>query len=125
MLREVMRTPCRAVTLPALCRGIPGVFTMLPSISRAACLAGLFFIFSGVANAQVVVSQIYGANGNALARDYVELFNRGSSSASLAGLSVQYASATGTGNFTVAATLSGSIPAGGYVLVGLASSMTG
>lgn len=52
--------------------------------------------------AQVVISQIYGAGGNsgaALQNDYVELFNRGTAPVSLAGWSVQYASATGTGNF--------------------------
>jgi predicted extracellular nuclease len=50
----------------------------------------------------IVVSQVYGGGGNSGAtytNDFVELFNRGSSAASLAGWSVQYASATGTGNF--------------------------
>jgi hypothetical protein len=50
----------------------------------------------------VVISQLYGAGGNAGAsytHDYVELFNRGTAPTSLAGWSVQYASATGTGNF--------------------------
>ena len=50
----------------------------------------------------VVISQVYGGGGNSGAtytNDYIELFNRGTASASLAGWSVQYASATGTGNF--------------------------
>jgi uncharacterized protein len=50
----------------------------------------------------IVISQIYGGGGNAGAtytHDFIELFNLGSSSVSLAGWSVQYASATGTGNF--------------------------
>lgn len=50
----------------------------------------------------VVISQIYGAGGNVGASyngDYVELFNAGNAGVSLGGLSVQYASATGTGNF--------------------------
>ena len=50
----------------------------------------------------VVISQVYGGGGNAGAiytNDFVELFNRGSSAVSLAGWTVQYASATGTGNF--------------------------
>jgi uncharacterized protein len=50
----------------------------------------------------LVISQVYGGGGNSGApytHDYVELFNRGDAPASLAGLSIQYASATGTGNF--------------------------
>jgi uncharacterized protein len=50
----------------------------------------------------LVISQVYGGGGNSGApytHDFVVLFNRGSASASLAGLSIQYASATGTGNF--------------------------
>jgi uncharacterized protein len=49
----------------------------------------------------IVISQVYGGGGNTGApftNDFVELFNRGSSSVSLNGWSVQYASATGTGN---------------------------
>lgn len=72
--------------------------------------------------AKIVVSQIYGGGGNASAthrNDYVELFNPGGAPVTLSGWSVQYASATGTswqvGN------LFGSIPAGGYYLVQLAS----
>src|SRR6266545_4300063 len=48
----------------------------------------------------VVISQVYGGGGNAGApytHDFVELFNRGSATVSLAGWSVQYTSATGTG----------------------------
>jgi uncharacterized repeat protein (TIGR01451 family) len=50
----------------------------------------------------LVISQVYGGGGNAgapLRNDFVELFNRGTTPASLAGLSIQYASATGTGAF--------------------------
>ncbi len=55
----------------------------------------------------IVISQIYGAGGNSGApynADYIELFNRGGSTVSLAGWSLQYASATGTGNFGATAT---------------------
>jgi hypothetical protein len=48
------------------------------------------------------VSQVYGGGGNSgapLTHDFIEIFNAGSSAVSLAGLSLQYASATGTGNF--------------------------
>ncbi len=50
----------------------------------------------------IVISQVYGGGGNSGAtytHDFIELFNRGTSAVSLAGWSVQYASATGTGNF--------------------------
>jgi predicted extracellular nuclease len=47
----------------------------------------------------VVISQVYGGGGATYTHDFIELFNRGSSPASLAGWSLQYASATGTGNF--------------------------
>ena len=50
----------------------------------------------------LVVSQVYGGGGNAGATfttDFIELYNRGAAPASLNGLSLQYASATGTGNF--------------------------
>jgi uncharacterized protein len=50
----------------------------------------------------VVISQVYGGGGNSGApytHDFIELFNRGGASVSLDGWSLQYASATGTGNF--------------------------
>lgn len=75
--------------------------------------------------AQVVISQVYGGGGNSNAtytNDYVELFNRGTTPQSLSNWSIQYTSATGTGSFSSnVATLSGSIPAGGYFLIGLSS----
>ncbi len=56
-------------------------------------------------SADIVISQVYGGGGNPVAsytHDFIELFNRGTSTVSLAGLSLQYASATGTGNFGTA-----------------------
>jgi len=53
-------------------------------------------------SSSVVISQVYGGGGNTGAsytHDFIELFNRGSSTFDLTGLSVQYASATGTGSF--------------------------
>jgi len=50
----------------------------------------------------VVISQVYGGGGNSGApytHDFIELFNRGTTPVALNGWSVQYASATGTGNF--------------------------
>ena len=57
--------------------------------------------------ALVVISQVYGgagcttANCSTFKNDYIELFNRGTVSVSLAGWSVQYAPATGTGQWQV------------------------
>jgi uncharacterized protein len=54
------------------------------------------------ASPDLVISQVYGGGGNSGApytHDFVELFNRGSAPVSLAGMSIQYASATGTGDF--------------------------
>jgi uncharacterized repeat protein (TIGR02543 family) len=68
----------------------------------------------------VVISQIYGGGGNAgatLKNDFIELFNRSSNPVDLSGWSVQYNSATGSGNWSGKTSLSGVIPAGGYYLV--------
>src|SRR6185369_8572811 len=66
----------------------------------------------------IKVSEIYGGGGNAgatLKNDFIELYNPTASAASLAGWSVQYASATGaTWQVTP---LTGSIPAGRNYLV--------
>jgi predicted extracellular nuclease len=78
-----------------------------------------------------VISQVYGGGGNSGApysNDYIELFNRGTSTVSLAGWSVQYTSATGTGNFgsstTLITPLSGSLAPGQYLLVQEAAGAT-
>ena len=70
-------------------------------IAAALCAAGLMsangFAFPA---GDVVISQIYGGNGNAYKSDYVELFNRSASPINVTGWSVQYASAAGTGHFS-------------------------
>jgi predicted extracellular nuclease len=74
------------------------------------------------ATSGVVVSQIYAGGGNAGAsytNDYVELFNRGTAAVDLTGWTIQYASASSTS--WQATALSGSIGAGRYYLVQLAS----
>ncbi len=96
----------------------------------AGALLVLGLAASSPVSAQVVISQVYGGGGNTGApfrNDYVELFNRGTSAVPLAGLSVQYASATGTGNFggNPIATLSGTLQPGQYYLVQLAGGATG
>ncbi len=76
-------------------------------------------------SADIVISQVYGGGGNAGAtytHDFIELFNRGTFSVSLAGWSVQYASATGTGNFGSSSTQLTELPSvslapGQYLLI--------
>jgi len=75
----------------------------------------------------VVISQVYGGNGNTYSRDYVELFNASSTPVNITGWSVQYSSASGTGFFSGngVTALSGTLQPGQYYLVGLASSTVG
>jgi predicted extracellular nuclease len=86
--------------------------------ARLTALAVFSLLCAGAAQAQVVISQIYGGGGNSgapLRSDYIELHNNSTSTVSLDGWSVQYASAAGT---TWARTnLSGNLPAGGYYLI--------
>jgi len=74
------------------------------------------------ASSDMVVSQVYAGGGNTGAtytNDFVELFNRGSTSVDLGTWSIQYASASGT-TWQVTP-LSGSVQPGRYYLVQLAS----
>ena len=71
-------------------RGVVAVIGTVASLLIAQPAAGL------------VISQIYGGGGNSGAtytNDFVEIFNDENSAVSLNGLSIQYASASGTGNF--------------------------
>jgi predicted extracellular nuclease len=87
---------------------------------------------AGAVSPNLVISQVYGGGGNTGApytNDYIELFNRGSTSASTAGWSVQYTSASGTGTFGSASNLITELPAitvapGQYVLVQEAAGST-
>src|SRR5687768_15559603 len=66
----------------------------------------------------VVISQVYGGGGNSGApwqNDFIEIFNRIDSAISVAGWSVQYASAGGS-TWQVTS-LTGSVAPGGYYLV--------
>ena len=76
----------------------------------------------------VVISQVYGGGGNTGApytNDFIELFNRGSAPVDLSTWSLQYTSATGTGNFGSATNLitplTGTIEPGQHLLVEEAS----
>jgi predicted extracellular nuclease len=73
---------------------------------------------AGAASTGIVISQVYGGGGNSgsvYRNDFVELFNLGSSAINLAGMSVQYASATGTS--WLVTNLTGTIQPGQYYLV--------
>ena len=103
-----------------------------PSARRRAGLRSLFALLltlvgANAVRAQIVIRQLYGGGGQLYDRDFVELFNRGDTSEVLDGLSLQYASATGTGLFSGGAPtrLSGSLEPGRSLLVGLAASPTG
>jgi predicted extracellular nuclease len=115
---------CVALTIPVLLATACSTPTLPPdSTYQSRPLASL-------SASGVVISQVYGGGGNTGApytNDFVELYNASAAPVSLTGLSVQYASATGTGNFgsNPVVVLSGSIPAGGYYLIQLAGGATG
>ena len=77
----------------------------------------------------LVINEVYGGGGNAGApytNDFVELYNPTGSAISLAGLSLQYRSATSTSAPTAAGVnaLSGSVPAHSHFLIQLAAGST-
>ena len=94
-------------------------------------LAMLLSLIGGVATAQtVVISQVYGGGGNTgavFANDFVEVFNRGATPVDLTGMSLQYASATGAGNFggNSPVPLTGTLAPGQYRLVAMAGGAVG
>ncbi|MBI3381036.1 MAG: ExeM/NucH family extracellular endonuclease [Aquabacterium sp.] len=101
---------------------------------KPVCLAAVLAL-SSMAFASsngLVISQVYGGGGATSGSltyksDYVELFNAGSAAVSLSGLSLQYASGTGTGNFsanTVVPLPNVAVQPGQYFLVSLATSAT-
>ncbi|MBK7997839.1 MAG: lamin tail domain-containing protein [Verrucomicrobia bacterium] len=83
----------------------------------------MLWLLAGVgADAEIVISQIYGGGGNSGAlyqNDFVEIFNRGNQPVSLLGWSIQYSSSAGTSWQIV--TLQGEVGAGRHFLVQLAS----
>jgi predicted extracellular nuclease len=80
----------------------------------------------GPPNPAIVISQVYGGGGNSGApfkNDFVELFNRSQSTVTMTNWSVQYASATGTGNFNSnpVTTIDATLAPGQYLLVQMAA----
>ena len=97
---------------------------LLVGAALAVLVSTLLVQSAGAVSANLVVSQVYGGGGNTGAtytHDYIEIFNRGTGTVSLDGMSLQYASATGTANFGANAAmlteLSGSLAPGQYLLV--------
>jgi predicted extracellular nuclease len=78
--------------------------------------------WAGDGSPDIVISQVYGGGGNSGAiytHDFVELYNRGASAVDVSGWTVQYAASTSSSWSSVA--IAGTIPAGGYYLIQLAS----
>ncbi|MGH2921701.1 MAG: Ig-like domain-containing protein, partial [Gaiellaceae bacterium] len=105
---------------------------VLARLALAVTCAAALLALAGAAGGAVpngpspnlVISQIYGGGGNSGAtytHDYIEIFNRGTTSVVLDGKSLQYASATGTGflgaNPGQLTELSGTLAPGKYLLV--------
>ncbi|HEY5984982.1 MAG TPA: lamin tail domain-containing protein, partial [Streptosporangiaceae bacterium] len=94
---------------------------VLAVVGTAATVGGLLVLRDAPAeavSADIVISQVYGGGGNSGApytNDFIELYNRGTTSISVTGWTVQYASATGSTWSRTA--LSGSLAPGRYYLV--------
>ena len=113
------------------------IFIRAMRIRRVMVLAaGLLLALAGQPHAissGLVISQVYGGGGNSgapLTHDFVELYNLSASPVSLNGLSIQYASATGTGNLGASATQLTELPdvtlaGGAYFLVQMAGGTNG
>ncbi|MEO5709080.1 MAG: ExeM/NucH family extracellular endonuclease [Nocardioidaceae bacterium] len=96
------------------------------SVGLALVAAPLVLVSPASASATgLVISEVYGGGGNSGApytNDFIELQNTTGSPISVAGMSVQYRSATGTASAATA--LSGTVPAHGKFLVAEAAGAT-
>jgi uncharacterized protein len=75
-------------------------------------------ILGRAASPNIVISQVYGGGGNSgatLRNDFIELYNRGTTTISITGWSIQYAPATSRS--WQSTPLSGSIAPGRYYLI--------
>ncbi|HEX8082522.1 MAG TPA: ExeM/NucH family extracellular endonuclease [Jatrophihabitans sp.] len=97
---------------------------LISGLTSTALVAGAWMAvptsaWAGVSpGAPVVINEVYGGGGNAGAtykQDFIELYNKSNAAVSLAGWSVQYASATGTSWATTP--LTGTLPAGSHYVV--------
>ncbi|MBA3844948.1 MAG: lamin tail domain-containing protein, partial [Actinobacteria bacterium] len=98
------------------------ILLVLSLVSVLAALAVGAAPVGAAATSAAVISQVYAGGGNAGAtyqNDFVELVNRGSTAVDLTGWTLQYAPAAGT-SWQVTP-LTGSLAAGRYYLIELAS----
>ncbi len=85
---------------------------------RVCSVAGAAGPAGNAVSPNIVISQVYGGGGNTgatLKNDFIELFNRGNTTVSLDGWSVQYTSSTGSA--WQLTPLSGSLDPGQYYLI--------
>ncbi|HEV8516446.1 MAG TPA: Ig-like domain-containing protein [Candidatus Limnocylindrales bacterium] len=102
------------------------------AVTVAACFVlALGAVPARTTSSSIVVSQVYGGGGNTgapLTNDYIEIFNRGTSLVDLSNWSLQYTSATGTGNFgansALLSELGGFLAPGEYLVVKEAAGAT-
>ncbi len=97
----------------------PGVTVITATLGDRTGAATLTVVPVDTCAARLVISQVYGAGGNAgssFRNDYVELHNVGTGPADLAGLAIQYASAAGN-SWQVTPLPAVVVPAGGYFLI--------
>ena len=93
----------------------PGTLTVLAALLAGLCVPAM------AASPNLVISQIYGAGGNAgsvYRNDYIEIFNRGDTAVTATGWSVQYGSATSTAAWSGKSLLpTFTVEPGQYVLI--------
>jgi DNA/RNA endonuclease G (NUC1) len=106
----------------------PGPKTLPITVSdgqlRSTTLNISLTVTAPLASSPIVISQIYGGGGNSGAlytNDFVQMYNRSNSTVDTSGWSLQYAPATGTGDWTGRQPLGGQIAPGQYYLISLAS----
>src|SRR5262245_44776965 len=92
---------------PSSCAPFSGRFMIRSAAATAVVLLGALALAPSLvptpsgASLNVVISQVYGGGGNTSApftHDFIELHNLSDTAVSVDGWSLQYASATGTGN---------------------------
>ena len=108
------------MTLAAIARRFLGLAVVMAVVLSVGALPAT----ANPGGTGLVVSQVYGGGGNSggvYANDFIQIFNPTASPISFTDLTVQYASATGTGNFGGTASeitpLSGTLAAGPSLLV--------
>ena len=106
----------------------PAALQPLRLAQALALSLALPFALAAPAHAGVVISQVYGGGGNggaALQHDFIEVFNNGTTAASVGGWSVQYASATGASWAVTPIPANTTLPPGSYLLIREAAGANG